>query len=133
MFNKFKWWTIKSNKDTEKTIQEQPDDILPTPEELEFCISYMLGKDEQIYIDVSTSNSEYSSHDLAALLNYISSLQGQLDTMEVLKKGMDPKDHESFLGHFLTLKTKEAEMISSTTEKSKTDEQSPCISPLDML
>jgi len=130
MLNKLKWWTVKNNEDTEETMQEQS---LPKPEELEFCISYMLGKDDQLYIDVSATNVEYSSHDLAALLTYISSLQGQLDTMEVLKKGMDPKDHESFLGHFLTLKTKEAEMVSSTMEKSETDEITPCVSPLDMI
>ena len=133
MFDKFKWWTSRDNADTENPSQEQPDDILPELEDVEFCINYLLGKDDQLYIDVSTSSSEYSTHDLAGLLNYISSLKGQIDTIEVLKKGMDPKDHESFLGHFLTLKTKEAEMISSTTEKSKKDEQSPCISPLDML
>ena len=133
MFDKFKWWTSRDNADTENPSQEQPDDILPELEDVEFCINYMLSKDNQLYIDVSTSSSEYSTHDLAGLLNYISSLKGQIDTIEVLKKGMDPKDHESFLGHFLTLKTKEAEMISSTTEKSKKDEQSPCISPLDIL
>ena len=128
MFDKFKWWTAKA------ATQEPPaSDDVPGPEDLEFCFSYMLGKDDQIYIDVSTTTTEYSTYDLASLLQYISSLKGQIDTIEVLKKGMDPKDLESFLGHFLTLKTKEAEMISSTTEKSKKDEQSPCISPLDML
>ena len=128
MFDTLKWWKTKT------VMQDTPaSDDLPDPENLEFCFSYMLDKDDQIYIDVSTTTTEYSTYDLASLLQYISSLQGQLDTLGVLKQGMDSKDHESFLGHFLALKTKEAEMVSSTMEKSETDEITPCVSPLDMI
>lgn len=137
MFDKFKRW---ANKATKVATQEPPaSDDVPDPENLEFCFSYMLDKDDQIYIDVSTTTTEYSTYDLASLLQYISSLQGQLDTLGVLKQGMDSKDHESFLGHFLALKTKEAEMVSSTMETeetqeiSETEEISPCVSPLDMI
>jgi len=128
MFDTLKWWKTKT------VMQDTPaSDDLPDPENLEFCISYMLDRDDQIYIDVSTTTNQYSTHDLASLLQYASSLQGQLDTLAVLKQGMDPKDHESFLGHFLALKTKEAEMVSSTMEKSETDQITPCVSPLDMI
>jgi len=128
MFDRLKWWKTKT------VTQDTPDsDDVPDPENLEFCFSYMLDKDDQVYIDVSTTATKYSTYDLASLLQYISSLQGQLDTLAVLKQGMDSKDHESFLGHFLALKTKEAEMVSSTMEKSETDEITPCVSPLDMI
>ena len=134
MLDKLKWWTTKSDKVSDAVTQELPaSDDIPDAENLEFCFSYMLDKDDQIYIDVSTTSTEYSTHDLASLLQYISSLQGQLDTLAVLKQGMDPKDHESFLGHFLTLKTKEVEIVSSTMEKSEIDEITPCVSPLDMI
>jgi len=143
MFDKFKRWATKSDKTPDAVTQGPPaSDDIPDPENLEFCFSYVLDKDDQIYIDVSTSSSKYSTYDLASLLQYISSLQGQLDTLGVLKQGMDSKDHESFLGHFLALKTKEAEMVSSTMETEETEETeeisetediSPCVSPLDMI
>ena len=112
MLDKLKWWKTK----TLAQVEPNSDDI-PDPDNLQFSISYMLDNDDQIYIDVSTTTTEYNTHDLATLLQYSSSLQGQLDTLEVLKQGMDSKAHESFLGHFLARKTKEAERKAYTVEK----------------
>ena len=70
-------------------------------------------------------------YNLAEFVTYLSSMQGQLDTIEGLKTGMTPEDHKSFLGYFLALKTKEAESIN--TEIPARDDQSPCVSPLDMI
>jgi hypothetical protein len=130
MFDMFKWWETKARK-RESTQQKTENDLDIKQEDVEFCISFILDKSGQIYIDVSTSDLAFNTENLAEFVTYVSSLQGQLDTIEVLKTGMTPEDHKSFLGYFLALKTKEAESINS--EKPASDDQSPCVSPLDML
>ena len=130
MFDMFKWWKNKTKK-RESAQQITEDDLDINEKDVEFCISFILHKDGQIYIDVSTSNPAFNTDNLAEFVTYVSSMQGQLDTIEVLKTGMTPEDHKSFLGYFLALKTKEAESIN--TEISASDDQSPCVSPLDMI
>jgi len=128
MFNKFsKFWS--RNKGIVDQTETDSDTNGPIEaDDIEFCVNYVIAKDQQVYIDITVADIEYSTEDLAQLINYISSLQGQLDTIEVLKEGMESKQHDSFLGHFLALKTKEAEMVSS-----KNDDDQPCISPLEIL
>ena len=134
MFNKLSKFWSRNKEVVDHTGTDIDTDESIQADDIQFCINYVLAKDEQIYIDISVSDIEYSVEELAQLLNYVSSLKGQLDTIEVLKEGMESKDHDSFLGHFLALKNIEAEKVSSQMADDSTEGSSqPCVSPLDMI
>ena len=97
-----------------------------------FLISYSLDDNDEVYIHIEANKDEYDVGDLAKLLNYISSISGQKDTLDLIKGALEERGegyHESFIGHFFTLKRKEADSI----DKVVNPQENPCIDPLDML
>ena len=135
MFNKIK--QLFNKNEPPEASKSVLDEFEVDPDSVEFNIAYTLTTDGNLYIDINASEENFDVLRLASFLSYSSSYKGQLDTLEVLKETMDGEDYQVFLGHFLALKNEELasaeKQLESLEAKEEKTDNSPCISPLDML
>ena len=100
-------------------------------------IMFTLTDEGVLLIDMENSTRKFEPIELASLISYIGSFRGQMDTLDIIKEGMidggREEDHEKFLGHYVSLKTQEAESLEGMSELDPEDDDTPCIDPSEMM
>tara|TARA_B100001564_G_scaffold358891_1_gene378838 strand:+ start:3505 stop:3870 length:366 start_codon:yes stop_codon:yes gene_type:complete len=112
------------DKQPEENIEEEP---------YVACISYKIGKDKIVTVDVTVEDySEYPISQLCLILDLLSSDASYMQTVEILKEGfMNAKEQEALEYIYVHLSKQVSNKIIKTLKE--TNQSQPCIKPSQML
>ena len=114
--------------DKDKQPEENPEE-----EPYIACISYKIGQDKVVTVDVTVEDySAYPISQLCLILDLLASDNSYMQTIDILKQGfVNAKEEEALEQIYLHLSRQVSNKIINTLKE--TNQSQPCIKPSQML